>query len=454
MLRVFIYLSILTFLNFSNALAQDKASCQSAYPIMVDLLGNPSPVNSSKYDLKTEQDNFILYYSETGNPNSFWYKINTLKDCDIELMIKPLETGNWYNFFVYKNPKKDDFCKSLYNYDIIPIRTNLHQENMDDGVGLKQESNQIINNNVERWENTYHTAYQKAIKAKANDEYFINVYHTKGSDCGHELELRINNLVQGFTSIHKGCYDLPIKKLEKNIPVTNTDMLAAVNKAVQQNFKNLLVLKLTITDSLTNKKIPATATIQKKDIFTKTKIDTNENIPLLLEGAMRYKITVSAIGYKERTFKVIKQTLKQEIKNASIALRPLKKGENFVLDDIYFYSGTYAFKPEADSTLQKLANYLKTNENINIEIQGHTNGKGNIKKKSIYANKGKEWQFSGNEKKLSKKRAEAVKNTLVNSNIASKRIKTVGMGAEKMLYKRPKTKREKDLNKRVEVLIK
>lgn len=435
--------------------AQDFNSCKESYPIVIDMLGRPLPEVQSKYSLHDQEDNFVLYYPESGDPKSFWYHIKVYQACKIEFVINPLGKENWYNFFIYKDPKEGVFCENLFNYKIVPIRTNLLKENMEGGVGLSSGKEVIVQNatNAEKWEYVYHTAYHNPIEAKAGEDYYINVYHVKGNDCGHQLQLNIDGYYQGFTTVHHHCYDLPVSKVDPIIPVTNPALLQVVNKPVEKNFKNLLVLKLDVLDSVKQKRIPAVIKIKTSKKTSKEKLNEEGENGLLLEGALFYELEISAIGYKTKKLKVLKQTLKHEIRQQTVYMKPLEKGENFILDDIYFYSGTYAFKPISDTTLGQLYEYLHRNPEIKIEIQGHTNGKGKIRKSINTSNKGPEWNFHGNEKKLSKMRAEEVKGYLRDLGIEENRIKTNGLGAQKMLYPKPRSKKERDLNKRVEIYI-
>jgi outer membrane protein OmpA-like peptidoglycan-associated protein len=61
--------------------------------------------------------------------------------------------------------------------------------------------------------------------------------------------------------------------------------------------------------------------------------------------------------------------------------------------------------------------------------------------------------FSRERKKLSKYRAEAIKNYLHKNGIAEDRVLADGLGATKMIYPEPKNQKEKEANRRVEVYI-
>ncbi len=112
-----------------------------------------------------------------------------------------------------------------------------------------------------------------------------------------------------------------------------------------------------------------------------------------------------------------------EIKRPSNPLDPkddiqtikIEKGQAIVLEGILFKTGSADILPESESVLNKV--YLTLNENIDleVEIQGHTDNKGN-KKKNV---------------ELSLKRAESVKTWLVARGINASRVTTKGFGPDR-----------------------
>lgn len=90
----------------------------------------------------------------------------------------------------------------------------------------------------------------------------------------------------------------------------------------------------------------------------------------------------------------------------------LLSGETAVLKNVLFESGSANLKKGATGELKKLVTILKDNPSYNISIYGHTDSIGNDEKNKI----------------LSKKRAEAIVNFLINSGIPSNRLTAKGMG--------------------------
>lgn len=433
-----------------NGFGQEINACQNATKITIDLVGNIVPNTNQSHFLTNTQKQFVLYYPKTNHTASFWYQIQVLRETDLSLIIKPQERGNLYNFFVYQDPKSGNFCELIANRQILPIRTNLLKDtNITSGTGLSMESEQKQNG----VDYLYNTAFHDPIHAQKGDVYYINVYHTEGHDCGHTMELGTNQSVQSFLTVHEDCYHDSIIKTPAFIPIIDPQLVGMMN-AAEKNFTNKLILKGLIQDSLSH--IPLKAEMReyiKKKLAKDTTNQGDGQFLMIMEGNLFYELEISALGYKAKRLKFMKQTLQHELRDlGTIYLSPLEVGEHFVLKDIYFHSGTYAITPESSESLEKLKSFLETFPNTEIEIQGHTNGKGKVKQMVDKSDLGPEWNFSGNEKKLSKLRAQAVKDYLVKNGIAESRLKATGFGAEKMLYPRPKNKEERDLNKRVEII--
>jgi outer membrane protein OmpA-like peptidoglycan-associated protein len=125
---------------------------------------------------------------------------------------------------------------------------------------------------------------------------------------------------------------------------------------------------------------------------------------------------------------------------------PVKKVENFeslsvgkviMLDNVYFDQASYVLKNESVPQLDKLANTLKSNPKLKIEIVGHTSDEGD---KRLNQN-------------LSIFRAKVIANYLFNKGIAENRISTNGYGSDKPIVKNG-TDDEKKQNRRVEVIVK
>lgn len=90
----------------------------------------------------------------------------------------------------------------------------------------------------------------------------------------------------------------------------------------------------------------------------------------------------------------------------NIPLQPVKTGESVVLRNIFFDHDQYVLKPESEAELVRLAELLKQNPSVSIEIGGHTDNTGTR-------------QYN---EKLSENRAKAVMDYLVGKGIDRSRL--------------------------------
>lgn len=117
-------------------------------------------------------------------------------------------------------------------------------------------------------------------------------------------------------------------------------------------------------------------------------------------------------------------------------LKPIKKGEKLSLYNIYFDPGKWDIKPESYPELDRLAQFLKDNPGVYIEISGHTDNTGDPSTK----------------KELSLRRANAVKYYLVRKGIPESRMTTKGYGPDRPVASN-ETEEGRRLNRRVEFEI-
>lgn len=205
------------------------------------------------------------------------------------------------------------------------------------------------------------------------------------------------------------------------------------------------------TFSLGDKKgtIPADAQIIVKDnesgeivgIYKPNK-KTGKYLFILPPGK-NYNVTYEAEGYLFKSENLIVpknsafQTMKKEIK-----LAPIKANESIVLNNVFFEFDSDKLTPDSKTELNKLFSLLSNNPSIKVEIQGHTDSKGN----------------NAYNKKLSQKRAESVRNYLVKKGIKATRITAVGYGETKPIAKNTNAdgsdnEEGRALNRRIELKI-
>ncbi|MFB6232438.1 MAG: OmpA family protein [Salinibacter sp.] len=114
----------------------------------------------------------------------------------------------------------------------------------------------------------------------------------------------------------------------------------------------------------------------------------------------------------------------------------LQNSGRVAVQDIHFDTGKATLKSSSTKTLKKIASLMKEHPDLDLLIEGHTDNTGG---------------FEAN-KKLSRKRAQAVKSALVeNHGIDASRLKTVGLGSTQPTAPND-TEKGRAKNRRVELV--
>ena len=199
---------------------------------------------------------------------------------------------------------------------------------------------------------------------------------------------------------------------------------------------------ISLVDSETKQPVDAAVLLEGKD---KSFVKTNN------AGKGKYEFDISATTKKDYllyleadgyVFENITLPLKGASEGAAtetrtIQMRKIKVGVVSVLRNIYFNSGQATFKKESYDELNKLLSMMQGNEQIKVEIGGHTDNIGGT-------------AFN---KQLSKRRADAVKKYLASKGIAAARVTSVGYGENKPLATNDDELEGRELNRRVEFIV-
>jgi outer membrane protein OmpA-like peptidoglycan-associated protein len=135
------------------------------------------------------------------------------------------------------------------------------------------------------------------------------------------------------------------------------------------------------------------------------------------------------------------QSAQAQLANAQQQLADLQakktdRGMVLTLGDVLFDTGQATLKPGADLTLTRLADYLKSNPQTKIIIEGHTDSRG-----SDEYNEG-----------LSQRRSQAVATQLIARGVSPDSFQTVGMGKAYPVASND-TPEGRQRNRRVEVVF-
>jgi outer membrane protein OmpA-like peptidoglycan-associated protein len=149
-------------------------------------------------------------------------------------------------------------------------------------------------------------------------------------------------------------------------------------------------------------------------------------------GSAKYQITADATGYNPKT--VIVDPKEPSSLHRDIILSP--KGQTVVLNNLIFSQGKATISPKSYPELDEVAQMMKENNKIVIQLEGHTDNVGN----------------AGANMKLSENRVESVKKYLVAQGISKGRVKTKAFGGTQPL-RNEMTPEARAKNRRVEMRI-
>ena len=148
-----------------------------------------------------------------------------------------------------------------------------------------------------------------------------------------------------------------------------------------------------------------------------------------------YSITIKAKGYVTIEDSIKSGNGEQELV-LSYSLNPIKVGQTVTLKTLQFERGKDELLPASYAELDKLAEFMKENPTMEIELSGHTDNQG-----SVLLNV-----------QLSENRVKATKDYLVSKGIDKNRIKGKGYGGSKPIASNSKEE-TRMLNRRVEMTI-
>ncbi len=148
-----------------------------------------------------------------------------------------------------------------------------------------------------------------------------------------------------------------------------------------------------------------------------------------------YNVRVSCEGYLPETFPVEIKKGETAIKNVKL-VEKLKKETVLVLRGINFASGQAIIPPDQYPILDKVVGTLKANAGVRVEIGGHTDAVGT----DTY-NQG-----------LSERRAQSVRNYLIQSGIDAARLEARGYGEYQPVASNT-TRDGRSLNRRIEFKV-
>jgi outer membrane protein OmpA-like peptidoglycan-associated protein len=177
----------------------------------------------------------------------------------------------------------------------------------------------------------------------------------------------------------------------------------------------------------------------------------------LVCGIFGYKEIVKMLDYDNPAFMESKAF--QDGNGAWVIpyqLERMKKGDVSVMYHVSFYKDAVVMLPPSKAEMDELVNMMNDNPEYKITIHGHCNGSNSRKiialgpSKNYFSTQGSS-EITGNAKELSKLRAQAVQNYLVEHGIDKSRTQIYAWGSQNMLA--PENSPSAKLNDRIEIEI-
>lgn len=110
--------------------------------------------------------------------------------------------------------------------------------------------------------------------------------------------------------------------------------------------------------------------------------------------------------------------------------------DNFIANNIQFETSSAKLKQESIEEIDKIVSYMLVNEEVKLDISGHTDNQGRADANQL----------------LSEKRAKAVYNYMISKGIAASRLSYAGYGQTKPVASNDSTTGRQQ-NRRVELKI-
>ncbi len=209
----------------------------------------------------------------------------------------------------------------------------------------------------------------------------------------------------------------------------------ALHAQVAYSDSSYSMYKGIIVDASTKEPVRAMVTFESMPYGSTIGVVSGSSVEIPMAHRRDYVLTVEAEGYSSiiTTIKA-SEVLQSPEKTFELVPRQLKS--LIRLDKLIFAQGQATITEESYSELDELVAMLQRNRNMVIQLEGHTDFRGNAKENM----------------KLSQRRVEAVKDYLVSKGVNKNRIKTVAFGGENPLTTSSDAE-SRSRNRRVEVRI-
>lgn len=212
-----------------------------------------------------------------------------------------------------------------------------------------------------------------------------------------------------------------------------------VRRIVEQKYVPTRSKYILIFGSVTNVKggngIAAKLIFKTDTSFVVNSI-SNGKYQIQIPTTKNYTIEVQRKGFVNVVERLDLNSMKVNSLQMNFRLQPIEVGTVVNLKSVLFNTGTTTLLDESYPELDAVVDFLKDNAKVEIQLEGHTDNRGDAKKNMI----------------LSQERVARIKSYLVSKGISGKRVKGKGFGGTKPIATEDSEESRK-LNRRVEFLI-
>lgn len=205
--------------------------------------------------------------------------------------------------------------------------------------------------------------------------------------------------------------------------------------AMEIRLRRMPLFRVSVADAETGAAVPAQVEIlprgMRQTAYTLATDSANGASKAYLADTAAYTLRIAQVGYEE-----YETPIAYIGDSMHVALKPIKKGEVFVMRNLHFATNKTRILASSEEALEALYSYLERNPEIRIKIMGHTD------------NVGKD---AANQR-LSEGRAEAVRADLIKRGIDGARIEAEGYGESRPIDTND-TEEGRQNNRRVEVEV-
>ncbi len=405
----FLFLFALSGASFGQEpiqLTKSASDCTGAIRITDNVIG---PVFSPRgFGNELEIQGYELgdpYFIQREH-NTVWYKFTVPYNSIFSFDLIPIHKDDDFDFlmFRYDGP---NFCRDVAAGTKIPVRTNISRKNIEvEGkTGLRASE---VHDYVPSGPGS---SYSRSLKVEKGEVYYLLVDNPFRENEGHSIHLHFDRRDTAVDSTEKEedfSYKLPLRKV-----------------------------RITVADRQTGERIASNIFIDNLPDSIPSKYVAVSQVELDVLSYRTYEISAIKKDYLPATEIFIPKN--DSLYEVDITLKRMELGDRINLENIKFDSDQTTILTRSQSALDQLAEFLRENPNIHIELQGHVNGESKRNKRKY--------------RKLSTARAEAIYEKLIAEGIGVGRMDYKGFGNSKMLYPTPVNERQAEANRRVEAEI-